>query len=98
MIETMKSITIAAPFSAREQMLLSLRDAGIVQIKEMKQSCEASSRITQKIHALMLNMNAISDEAGKSAAKMKQEKLGKKDFDELDERITSVCAEKGQTS
>ena len=94
MIETMKSITIAAPFSAREQMLLSLRDAGIVQIKEMKQSCEASSRISQKIHALMLNMNAISDEAGKSAAKMKQEKLGKKDFDELDERITSVCAEK----
>ncbi len=83
MIETMMNVTIAAPGRGKEAMLLALREAGLVHIKELKPSCDESVRLTARAHELTRALNAITDEAGKELSSIKQEGLGQEDFDKM---------------
>lgn len=83
MIETMMNVTIAAPGRGKEAMLLALREAGLVHIKELKPSCDESVRLTTRAHELTRALNAITDEAGKELSSIKQESLGQEDFDKM---------------
>ena len=75
MIETMKSVTIVAQASRRQEMLLSLRHAGLLHIRHLTRTCPASEEISARMHSLLGVMNAVVDEAGKSAKGIRQEKL-----------------------
>lgn len=92
MIETMYSVTIAALSGEEDRMLHALRAAGIVHIRQMAASCEASQRIAARAKSLMTVMNAVSDEAGKGA-KCAQEKLSGTDFESLHESLEKAIAE-----
>ena len=87
MIETMKSVTIVAQASRRQEMLLSLRHAGLLHIRHLTRTCPASEEIAAKMHSLLGVMNAVVDEAGKSAKGIRQEKL---DGDALDSMICDL--------
>ena len=92
MIETMYSVTIAALSGEEDRMLHALRKAGIVHIRQMAASCEASQRIAARARSLMTVMNAVSDEAGKGA-KCAQEKLTGTNFESLHERLEKAIDE-----
>ena len=83
MIEPMKSVTIVAQAKKRQEMLLALRHAGIIHISQLTRSCPESDGIAVKIHSLMSVMNAVADEAGKSARGVKQERLDGQALDSL---------------
>ena len=83
MIEPMKSVTIVAQAKKRQEMLLALRHAGIIHIRQLTRSCPESDGIAVKIHSLMSVMNAVADEAGKSARGVKQERLDGQALDSL---------------
>ena len=87
MIETMKSVTIVAQASRRQEMLLSLRHAGLLHIRHLTRTCPASEEIAAKMHSLLGVMNAVVDEAGKSAKGIRQEKL---DGDALDSMVCDL--------
>ena len=80
----MKSVTIVAQASRRQEMLLSLRHAGLLHIRHLTRTCPASEEIAERMHSLLGVMNAVVDEAGKSAKGIRQEKL---DGDALDRVI-----------
>ena len=86
MIETMKVVTLVASSKKKNEMLTSLRDAGLLHIKELKKTCEASEQKAQRIHSLMTVLNAISDE-GDRKKEVKQENLDSDSFSRLHEEI-----------
>ena len=88
MIETMKVVTLVASSKKKNEMLTSLRDAGLLHIKELKKTCEASEQKAQRIHSLMTVLNAISDE-GDRKKEVKQENLDSDSFSRLHEEIMS---------
>ena len=94
MIETMKVVTLVASSKKKNEMLSSLRDAGLLHIKELKKTCEASEKKAQRIHSLMTVLNAISDE-GDRKKEVKQESLDSNAFSRLhDELLMALDAKK----
>ena len=82
MIEGMKSVTLAAPFSQKKEMLKSLRKLGLMHVSSLKRSCEASDVTDKNITVLMNTLSVIREEADKKKNYEQVASEGR-DFEEL---------------
>ena len=98
MIETMKSVTLVSLARNKDEMLHSLRKAGILHIRELVPSCAQSAAISQEIHQLMSLSNAVSDEAGKDARDAVQEKLDGPAFKSLVQSLEKALQDRKAAS
>ena len=98
MIETMKSVTLVSLARNKDEMLHSLRKAGILHIRELVPSCAQSAAISQEIHQLMSLSNAVSDEAGKGARDAVQEKLDGPAFKSLVQSLEKALQDRKAAS
>ena len=95
MIEGMKSVTLAAPFSQKKEMLKSLRKLGLMHVSSLKRSCEASDVTDKNITVLMNTLSVIREEADKKKNYEQVASEGR-DFEELSSRLEGLIRRRSE--
>ncbi len=88
MIEKMKKIVIVSPSARKAEMLNAVRDFGLVHIS---QKSAPESKYTEKLSSLDKIRSVLNEQPKESKAKQNPV-LGKKEFEELNERLSRAVA------
>ncbi len=95
MIEKMKSVTVVAPIKRRKELLLALREAGVLHVSGLVQRSKATEEIDKDILSLTKVVSVVKEAADKKK-EYKQVSLKGDDFKAKHEELVSSIEKKDE--